>query len=106
MMSEPISCEHLQGLREEDFPPPRTPNACEECLSEGKNWVSLRECQACGHVGCCDSSLGRHAEKHFRATQHPVMRATAPQEWTWCYVHEAQGRVIHPAQGGERKANP
>jgi hypothetical protein len=27
------SCEHLGGLRPEDFPPQRTPNACEECLA-------------------------------------------------------------------------
>src|SRR5262249_30794210 len=49
-------CEHLQDLTAADFPPPRTPGACEECLKEGTRWVELRECQACGHVGCCDSS--------------------------------------------------
>jgi len=27
------SCEHLEGLTPEDFPPQRTPNACEECLA-------------------------------------------------------------------------
>jgi CPA1 family monovalent cation:H+ antiporter len=65
-------------------------------LKEGTRWVSLRECQACGQVGCCDSSVGRHAFLHFERSGHPVMRAVAPQEWTWCYVHEAQGRLIHP----------
>ena len=54
-------CEHLQDLTAADFPPPRTPGACEECLKEGTRWVELRECQACGHVGCCDSSPGKHA---------------------------------------------
>ena len=53
-MSKP--CEHLQDLTAADFPPPRTPGPCEECLKEGTRWVELRECQACGHVGCCDSS--------------------------------------------------
>jgi hypothetical protein len=27
-------CEHLQDLAAADFPPPRTPGACEECLKE------------------------------------------------------------------------
>ena len=87
-------CEHLQGLRAADFPPPKTPNACEECLVEGTRWVALRECRACGHVGCCDSSVGRHATKHFKATQHPSMRSVMPGDvWTWCYVHEVMGTL-------------
>ena len=52
------SCEHLQGLTSKDFPSQKTPNACEECLSEGTVLVALPECQACSHVGCCDSSTG------------------------------------------------
>ena len=83
-------CEHLQDLTAADFPPPRTPGACEECLKEGTRWVELRECQACGHVGCCDSSPGKHATKHFHEAGHPVMRSVMPgATWTWCYVHEA-----------------
>ena len=31
------------------------------------------------------------ATKHFRDTQHPVMRAIPPAAWIWCYVHETQG---------------
>jgi hypothetical protein len=60
------SCEHLEGLTPEDFPAQRTPGACEECLAQGTVWVALRECQSCGHVGCCDSSTGKHATKHFQ----------------------------------------
>ena len=71
-------CEHLQDLTAADFPPPRTPGACEECLKEGTPWVELRECQACGHVGCCDSSPGKHATKHFHEAGHPVMRSIMP----------------------------
>ena len=52
------SCEHLTDLTPEDFPPQKTPNACEECLAEGTFWVALRECQSCGHVGCCDYDSG------------------------------------------------
>jgi CPA1 family monovalent cation:H+ antiporter len=84
-------CEHLAGLTPDNFPERKDLNACEECLIEGTFWVALRECQSCGHVGCCDSSTGKHATKHFTQTQHPVMRAVPPAAWTWCYVHEAQG---------------
>jgi len=88
----PTSCEHLKGLTATDFPPPRTPGACEECLAAGTVWVALRECRTCGHVGCCDDSPHRHADGHFRATQHPVMR-TLPGAFTWCYVHEVTGTL-------------
>ena len=89
-MNQP--CEHLKNLTEANFPRPRTPNACEECLKEGTRWVELRECMTCGHVGCCDSSPGKHATKHFHDTQHPVMRSVMPGDrWTWCYEHEVTG---------------
>lgn len=87
-------CEHLQGLASADFPAPRTPQGCEECLAEGGHWVALRECLECGHVGCCDSSPGRHATKHYEATGHPVMRSIMPGDaWDWCYVHEVTGQL-------------
>ena len=88
------SCEHLEGLTTADFPPSRTPDACEECLVEKTQWVALRECRTCGHVGCCDSSPKRHATKHFHETQHPVMCSIMPGDtWDWCYVHEVMGRL-------------
>ena len=34
------SCEHLERLSAEGFPPQKTPGACEECLTEGTVWVS------------------------------------------------------------------
>jgi CPA1 family monovalent cation:H+ antiporter len=41
----------------------------------------------CGHVGCCNSSLYKHADGHFGDTGHPVMRSFEPGEaWRWCYV--------------------
>ena len=49
----------------------RTPGACEECLRDGTRWVHLRLCLACGHVGCCDSSVGRHATGHFKQATPP-----------------------------------
>ncbi len=61
---------------------------CETCLAEDLRWVALRQCLTCGHVGCCDSSVGMHATEHFHQTQHPVMQSAEPDErWRWCYVH-------------------
>ena len=62
---------------------------CEECLRSGSDWVHLRMCRSCGHVGCCDSSPGRHATAHFRETGHPIVRSFQPGErWSWFYVDE------------------
>lgn len=82
-----MACEHVQqvvpGVQ-------RSGDGCVERLKLGTGWVHLRECLVCGHVGCCDSSAGRHATKHFRHTEHAVMRSIEPGEsWRWCYVDEA-----------------
>jgi hypothetical protein len=67
---------------------PRT-KGCEECLKTGDPWVHLRMCLTCGHVGCCDSSINKHATRHFHATRHAIMRSIEPGEsWMWCYVDE------------------
>ncbi len=66
-----------------------TKDGCEECLKMGDDWVHLRLCLNCGHVGCCDSSKNKHATKHFHKTKHPVVRSIEPGEnWIWCYVDE------------------
>jgi len=66
-----------------------TAKGCEECLALGDTWVHLRLCRSCGHVGCCDQSKNKHATKHFRATQHPIVTSIEPGEyWSWCYVDE------------------
>ena len=96
-------CDHLKDLKEADFPPPNTPGACEECLKEGTQWVALRECMTCGHVGCCDSSTGKHATRHFHTTRHAVMRSVmAGERWTWCYVHKIAGELA-PGSGTVQK---
>ena len=65
----------------------KTPNGCEECLQMGSDWVQLRLCLSCGHVGCCDSSPNKHATKHYGSTQHPIMKSFEPGEnWKWCYI--------------------
>ncbi len=52
-------------------------------------WVHLRMCQSCGHVGCCDNSVGKHATAHHHETGHPVIRSVEPgEDWSWCYVDE------------------
>jgi uncharacterized UBP type Zn finger protein len=79
-------CRHLARIPDVD---PRTPNGCEECLASGDWWVHLRLCLACGHVGCCDNSPGKHATKHYHSSTHPTMRSFEPGEnWAWCYVDE------------------
>lgn len=65
---------------------------CSECVREGTAPVHLRQCLTCREVGCCDSSVGRHATRHFEETGHPVMRSIEPgEDWRWCYVDELLG---------------
>jgi CPA1 family monovalent cation:H+ antiporter len=83
-------CEHL--MEAPTLVKPRTPEGCEECLRDGTEWVHLRLCLSCGHVGCCDSSPYHHADTHFEETGHPVMRSFEPHEhWRWCYVDDLLG---------------
>jgi hypothetical protein len=70
-------------------------HGCEECLRAGEEWVHLRLCLTCGHVGCCDSSPGRHATQHSHRTQHPVIRSYEPEEeWGYCYRHDATAEQL------------
>lgn len=65
-------------------------DGCVECLADGGRWVHLRVCMTCGHVGCCDSSPGRHATAHFHADGHPIVQSYEPGErWWWCYLDNA-----------------
>ncbi|HET7724893.1 MAG TPA: cation:proton antiporter [Propionibacteriaceae bacterium] len=85
----PHACAHLAAVRSEPVP---TSDGCRQCLVDGTTWVALRMCLDCGTVGCCDSSVGRHATAHFRTTGHPVMRSIMPGEaWRWCYVDQQLG---------------
>ena len=77
------ACTHRDQIK--DVAPSST--GCAECLKKGDQWVQLRMCLKCGHVGCCDSSKNKHATAHFHATGHPIMRSIEPGEsWKWCYV--------------------
>ncbi len=84
------SCLHLDTSPAEIVP--NGPGICLDCEREGTRTVHLRVCLSCGNVGCCDSSVGRHSERHFRNSQHPVMRSFEPGEsWRWCYLDERVG---------------
>ena len=86
-------CTHVNDI---DLSKAPRAQGCEECLETGEKWVHLRTCMTCGHVGCCDSSRNRHASKHFRATNHPVVRsAERGEDWLWCFVDQ---EFIEPEQ--------
>lgn len=66
--------------------PPPSGTGCVECEADGSWWVNLRRCVECGHVGCCDSSLGKHATAHYAQTGHRYIRTFEPgQDWYWDY---------------------
>ena len=66
---------------------PPSGKGCVKCDATGSWWVHLRSCASCGHIGCCDDSLGRHATAHFEATGHAVMQSFEPgEDWFWDFV--------------------
>ncbi|OLC52980.1 MAG: hypothetical protein AUH85_15350 [Chloroflexi bacterium 13_1_40CM_4_68_4] len=86
MSTETTICAHLIAATDHKA---NTPRGCEECLKSGDEWVHLRLCLECGHVGCCDNSKNRHATKHYRTTSHPVIRSFEPGEnWRYCYADD------------------
>ena len=79
---------------------PPSGTGCVECDSTGDWWVHLRRCAECGHVGCCDDSLNKHATAHWRETGHPVIQSFEPgEDWFWNYETNdwAEGPVLAPA---------
>lgn len=79
------SCSHLDVVRAVE----PSADGCEECLKTGDDWVHLRLCLTCGHVGCCDSSRNRHASRHFHHSGHPIVRSLEEgEEWGWCYADQ------------------
>jgi tellurite resistance protein TerC len=87
MQRSAVVCSHTDQIKDV------TPNSqgCEECLKLGDQWVHLRMCLTCGHVGCCDSSKNKHATRHFQSVGHPVMRSIEPgEDWRWCFVDQVE----------------
>jgi len=67
-----------------DVPPSGT--GCVECLESRSWWLHLRRCAQCGHIGCCDDSLNKHATKHSNTSGHPIIASFEPgEDWFWDY---------------------
>lgn len=82
-----MKCEHVDAC---DLDLQAAEQVCEECVKSGDPWVHLRVCKTCGHVGCCDSSINRHARAHYHETGHPIIGPSESNEdWLWCYDHNA-----------------
>jgi hypothetical protein len=94
------SCTHLDTITVTELP--AAVDGCEDCLREGGVWLHLRICLACGHVGCCDDSPGRHASRHAATSSHPIIRSLEPgEDWSWCFVDEL-GMLIPQVTGTTR----
>ena len=91
------TCTHLDHIQITQLPD--AVDGCEECLAAGTPWLHLRICLECGHVGCCDSSPGRHSSAHAEASGHPIIRSLQPgEDWSWCFVDEV-GMIIPEVRG-------
>jgi uncharacterized UBP type Zn finger protein len=97
------TCTHLDSIAVTQLP--EAVDGCEDCLAAGGEWLHLRICLQCGHVGCCDDSPNRHASRHAHDTGHPIIRSLEPGEvWSWCFVDELAMRI--PAVQGETRIPP
>ncbi len=86
-------CEHEDASR----PVLARAPGCVACLRADEDWVHLRICLSCGHVGCCDASPNRHAREHAHAEDHPLVASAEPEEtWGYCFVDD----VTVPAPAG------
>jgi uncharacterized UBP type Zn finger protein len=80
------TCTHLDQIV---VPRPEQVAGCQDCLEIGGTWLHLRVCRTCGRVGCCDSSPNRHASKHARREEHPIITSVQPGElWSYCFVDD------------------
>jgi uncharacterized UBP type Zn finger protein len=80
-------CSHLGSISVTELP--ESVDGCEDCLADGGVWLHLRICLECGHVGCCDSSPGRHASRHAASAKHPLIRSLEPgEEWSFCFIDD------------------
>ena len=94
------TCTHLNTIQVTELP--EAVDGCEDCLREGGEWLHLRICLECGHVGCCDDSPARHASAHAPGSSHPIIRSLERgEEWCWCFVDEL-GMLIPQVTGTTR----
>jgi len=73
------TCNHIESI---DDVKQAKRRECEECVKIGARWMHLRTCQTCGVTLCCDSSPNRHASKHARQVNHPVVASAEDQVLT------------------------
>jgi hypothetical protein len=85
-------CTHLDHVIVRELP--ASVAGCEDCLAAGGQWLHLRICLECGHVGCCDDSPNRHASAHHAHSGHPIIRSIEPgEDWSWCFEDEIAMRI-------------
>lgn len=54
--------------------------------------MHLRRCAQCGHIGCCDSSPGKHATAHWRGSGHRCIQSFEPgEDWSFDFSTEQMG---------------
>src|SRR5829696_4369314 len=79
------ACTHLDRVHITELA--KSIEGCEDCLAIGSKWLHLPTCLECGHLGCCDDSLNRHAIAHAASAGHPIIRSLQPgEDWSWCFV--------------------
>jgi hypothetical protein len=99
---EVTNCNHLWSVA--DVSPSNV--GCGECVRSGMHWVNLRICMACGFVGCCNDSPGKHALAHWLLNPgHPIIRSFEPgDDWWWCFsdgvLFEVKGAPPAPSHNG------
>jgi uncharacterized UBP type Zn finger protein len=96
-------CTHLDQVQITQLPD--SVAGCEDCLAMGSEWLHLRICLACGHVGCCDDSPNRHATAHAHSSDHALIRSLEPgEDWCWCFVDEVG--ILIPEIHGQTRIPP
>ena len=73
-------CKHLDVV---DIDKKGNTKGCEECEQIGSDWVHLRLCLTCGHVGCCDNSKNKHGTEH-RTSNYKIIRTRRVMEMVLC----------------------
>ncbi|WP_174856216.1 cation:proton antiporter domain-containing protein [Streptomyces otsuchiensis] len=92
------SCTHLDQIKVTDT----EAQACEACRVLGDDWVQLRLCTSCGHVGCCDDSPHQHSRRHAAEARHPVIQSAEPgEDWRFCFVDDT---LVRAPMGSARRA--
>ena len=84
--------------------PPSGPG-CVDCEEIESWWLHLRRCAFCGHIGCCDDSVHKHATKHAHTSGHRVIQSFEPgEDWFWDFGTETafEGPRLAPPQSHPR----